>query len=451
MNARKRLVSLLGAAASILLCSPEAFGMFWMKDLRETVQDADRVIRGKVLRGADVRKPAPQVALLRVLKHFKPGGEEQLEVEIEKTTANPGKYALRKGEICYLCLSKLGEKPGVYQEINFGHSKFEVKEGEVDLGKVKVPDSLKFLLPDRKEKTFENALAWIAGPVLSVKTAEKSYRCDQDMFFDVTLTNRSRIPMKIPFGKKLALGSHFDLSLVGKHGFYAVIQAYGGYDKGSEYFPDEEKSILASLDPGKSAEGRIRFRIPLDRYFQDPENIRHAELRYSPRKSGALQPHQWSGHTSIRLPIEVDCPYRDWAETLMRPNSAAAVALEAPGVGSPDRPLRVTVNVNRCKAGETHGGYLIPFQGEKGKKILAELARCFEISRDGKVLQASAGDRELLLEFIESQPSFTIEVDLSEVFDFSKPGEYSLRFHLPGSDGFSVSQQVRVRIPNRKD
>jgi hypothetical protein len=452
MIARNRWALLLMAIAVFLFCAPEALGMFWKRDLRKMVQEGDRVIKGKVLRGTDLYKPGPHVALLEVLDHFKLGREKRLEVFLENSTANPSDYSYREGEVCFLCLEKSGEKPGTYQEVNYGHTKIPVEDGQVSLGEVKVPDPLKFLLPDRKVETFENALRWIRGPEITMKAKAETSLCDGDILFDVTMKNVSRTSMKISVREGLALGCLFDISLLGKHGFFAACRISGGYNKDEQYFPNEERNcIVTELQPGKSIKGLIRFRIPLDRYFQDPTNTRFGKITYRLGDGGNVQPGQWTGEASVTVPLKITCPYQKWAQTLMIPNRTTSIRLDIPAVLSPDHTLGVMIDVNRSKAGKAHEGYTsYSFQEEGGKKVLAELARCFEISRKGKVIHKNGGDRETLKQFVETTWNVSFAIDLSKHFDFSKPGEYRLRFYLPGPDGFTVSQQVRMLVPERE-
>ncbi|MEA3367045.1 MAG: hypothetical protein U9R68_02905, partial [Planctomycetota bacterium] len=167
------------------------------------------------------------------------------------------------------------------------------------------------------------------------------------------------------------------------------------------------------------------------------------------------------------------------AADLRTPNGRWAVTVEPDrdmdwgGVGQvdvfPGRGLPVRVYFqrrgeprDRQRLGQGGGG-----RSSCGGKVAAAmertLAACFRVTRDGRPLPQPEAEVRPLLKMLAEQAAgadrrppywegYALpKVDLAKYFDLSAPGDYRVRFVLPGEGGPATSAVLRVHVPAPTD
>jgi len=426
----------------------KAEALFVPEDLIQMVQGADRVIKGRVIRGANLDSPGPNVALLKVLEHFTDHTEKEVEVILEGTTANPTGYAFHLGETCFLCLRRYPEDSRYFQEINFGHSKFSAKDGLISKMDVEIPGRIRFLLPDNKVATFAKALVWIRGPCIEVKDEKEVHRFDQVIDLWVTLKNVSQVPMTLPADTGLALGRRFFVTLVDDAGFSVSEGVWCGEDQMEVEYEKTSKNKTVVLKPGESLKGRIRIPLRKSVFIQDPERATEIKLSYFHCPSSDAAGNVWTGSSTCRIPIRISCTFRNWVKNFRRPNGQWSVSMQLPAVSSPKETVLAELDFTRADQLE-HGGSGINGVSKEEKELLSELRKCFQVEWGNSVSLEANPNRTAILNLLKSRDNFFCRFNLSDLCDLSKPGNYRIRFQLPGSGRESLSRVVKLVVVDK--
>ena len=474
-------IILLATAPIALLISEQQASAFWSAlSLGEMVQQADVVVRARVVeqeRQKLPRRPDTDgeygeeevvVVTLAVEKTLFGQCDKTIRVSYDSDFLYATEY--EEGVSYYLCLVRTQGEPCMYSEINANITPMPVRKGEVDIKKVVFHSRVRSLVCDKSPEEFERALRWLRGPVLAVKPLKAAFRCDEPLRFEATLSNTSSFPMKLPIAPGVtAFKALFDMDLWDKNGFSLSQRV----ECAAEAWRDANASGI--LAPGQKASTTVQVDIQLKHYVQDPSSAATATLRFISCLSDdarALDPRTritdtpgparpslkdaWVGSVEADIPIALTCPYPAWAADLSRPDGEWQVSLENRGGSNgqftnPDPRNWVVLAVRFALPQNGRRNVCFPWPTTLASRDERRLASCFVVERDGQKVPGPKRDegnvRAWLNGLGREATDHCFEVNLSQYFAFDRPGTYRVRLHLPGAKAPSLSQVLHLVIP----
>jgi len=365
--------------------------------------------------------------------------------------------------------------PDLYYTPNGLLTKIPVVGGKVERPHyLRIPKEVGFLFPDNAVATWETGLVWLGGPHLEVRPMRETFDFDEPVRLEVTLTNPADVAMGLPMPRGRLAAAAFHVRLFDGDGFPVLVGPWSGYDAvwwgQGNYEPPVRR-----VEPGGSVTVRLAVRFHPGRLAQDPASARTLQVSYWSWGGGE---RAWDGAVGGRTPLRLRCPDRAWAADLRTPADGWAVAFRSADPVQSDGRGRMTLfpghrlpvqvffrrrgtpasKLARGSGGDGRGGW----GGAPDSPMAQTLAACFRVSRNGRLLPGPEADvgplRALLAEKAaeaDGRPGRTpgwngygqSVVDLAECFDFSAPGDYCVRFVLPGESEPSRSGILHVRVP----
>jgi hypothetical protein len=459
-----RYRTIVVAVLAGLLSSSGAYAMFSITPLPDMVKGPAVVVKVKVLK---IEQPDPKRSdrhfiTLEVEKILAGKCDKQIPYFHGGNTAYWGSPEYEVGEECYLCLIPDAWEPGRYREINFGHSKFAIKDGKIVLWERIVPENLKKRIENLTPQGFEDLVKSLRGPTITIKPAKESFSCDEPIEFTVTVKNETAGPMVLIAGDGLAFGAQCDLMLWDAQGFPCtdnwVYGGYKSYDDNND-FPDDQTYFRRRLEVGSTFTASVRFHLRLDDFQQDPERARVAVLRYLSRTRGDKDKDTefWGGPLQTSCAIRLTCPYPRWAENLRKPSKTCAVYLmptfSNAQVVLPKQGIRLGIGLMRPVDPELVGEHDSGVDLMTPAEVKKALASCLHIEHDGKALAGAQPDSERVRAWLATQRPMEsmqgAELNVAEYWKVDAPGVYRVRFVLPDKDGDARSNVVQFTVPEK--
>lgn len=443
------LLTAAGALPSVAIIIPTDFASMveeaWLI-VKATVTQTEQNTKGK----------GGQVATLRVEKVFAGRCDPIIKI-VYGASAQESEITYPPGEVAYLCLVPARDQAGMYEEVNYGFGKIVVRDSRVILPEIEIPAGIRERMKDLSLEHVEAVLQWVRGPAMFVRATRDSYRCDEPLYVEVTLTNTSLIPMRLTCGVNEGFGANCSAMLWDEPGHRLWNRQLDGGDAdyGRNTMPADKTNAMVTLQPGRSLVGKARFLPRLADYVQDPSRARTLVVGYRPRAEETSWEKNWSGYVTARCPLRLTCPFPRWASELERPNRTGSVAISTVQDGttvvlSPRQSLWVRIMLTRSvqdpeRFRDMHGCYWTA----DDEPILDVLASCLRVERDGKRLTDPKPDAELLKRWLDGlgHGDMIHYRDVQWPIPSGAPGTYRLRCILPGEDGPSESNWLTVTVP----
>ena len=429
-----------------LWCPEAAHANTHMPKLFRAVQRSDAVVKARIV--AMGRAKSRRTATLRVLEPIiGTCGERVGVIAWWPKRELLGYEADRVG---YFCLRRSAKHPGFYHDIlgPSGDSKepMLVKGDRVDLSGVGIPPAVSTYLEPCTPGAVETVLRWLRGPKLTARPTEASFRFDEPLTFEVTVTNSTRLPMALPAAGD-RFGECFGVGLADAHG--ANLLGRGPCLVSQDVPPVQPIRVLA---PGGAFTARVTVRaVPIDRYAQDPRRARTAVLSLStPYPSRDVREGLWGGVATAEAPIRLTCPFRRWAADLPRPNARWAVWIGTRGswnwqrvVAGPRQAIPLFVGLRAPELASPHRIDRLPLP------LARALASCMRIEHGGRPLAGPAPDTERVLTWLAGLSrgvQHLCQFDLARHRSFERPGLYRLGLVLPGKREPSLSNVLELLV-----
>ena len=475
------LAAVLAAAVVLAPRTAGAWGRYHVKDLPTMVAEADAVVRGRMVR-EETDPDGEAMAVIRVERVLVGACPDEVRIPNTGPTGRPD-CACEVGGVYYLCLSRSprytnASAKGVadfYYVPNDLLTKIPLIDGKVRRPpRLVIPEAAALLFPDNAAATWEAGLVWLGGPRVTVRPVQETGDFDEAVRLEVTLTNPASVAMGLPLSPERPAMA-FSVRLFDAGGFPVLAEPWSGYDAecwGHAWYEPPVRTI----EPGGSVTVRLAVRFHPGRFAQDPASARMLQVSYWAWACG--EGRAWHGSAGGQTPIRLRCPDRAWAADLRSPNGQWAVTLEPDrdldwgGLGQvdvfPGRGLPVRVYFQRRGEPPSHlplgtgGGGRSSWGGKVAAPMERTLAACFRVTRDGLPLPRTEAEVRPLLKMLAEKaaeadrrggrsPSWNgyalPKVDLARYFDLSAPGDYRVRFVLPGEGEPSRSEVLRAHVP----
>jgi hypothetical protein len=461
-----RYFTIAVAVLTGFLFSINAYAFFAITFLPDMVTGASVLVKVKVLKieQLDPERSGKQFITLEVEKILAGKCDKQIPYVLGDTTAEMGGPGYVVGEECYLCLVPDSWEPGRFREINFGHSKFAIKDGKIVMWERIVPENLKKRVENLTPQGFEDLVKSLRGPTITIKPTKESFSCDEPIEFTVTVKNDTSGPIVMMGGDGLAFGAQCDLRLFDDQGFPCTDECVSGGNKSFDDKPDfqsNQKLFRRRLETGSTFSASARFYVRLDAFQQDPERARVAVLTYYPHTDETEQKDaEYLGRPlQTSCAIRVTCPHPHLADSLRKPSKNFAVCqylmptYSNAQIVAPKEGIRLWVVFLRPEDPESAGGAANAIDMLTPDEVKKALASCLRIEHDGIVLAGEKPDSKRVMAWLAEKRSMEhragVELDISDYWPIDAPGVYRVRFVLPDKDGDALSNVVQFTVPEK--
>lgn len=429
---------------------------YWLSSV---VQRADAVVRARAVgtenrpvarrAGGRTTEPVP-VTVFEVKRCL--SGECPSPVRVHLPTGDDAVASPPAvGDVCLLCLKSAPWWPGVWREVYDGATVLRVVDGRVrPPANLRMTKEWRSRFPDRSLTAWEDGLIWARGPCMEVETLAESFPCDGPVALRITFTNPGRLPMTLPLGPGPEAAGRFVLELLDGHGHRVVRDWRCRRVREQDTSEGGSRPRNVTLEAGESATRTLRMLPATEAFRQDPRRVRAARLVFQRGFGGG----EWGGEVATRLPIRFRCRFNRWARALQEPNRCWAVALQYDWGGTrlrrtvgSARALRLSVHLFR----PARRSYTTIWTEALTPEEQRAVAACFRIERASTVVQGPPPAPEVVQALLgrldPAEAHWALEpVNLAEFFDLSVPGDYRVRFVLPGRTGPSRSRVLDVRV-----
>jgi hypothetical protein len=289
-------------------------------------------------------------------------------------------------------------------------------------------------------------------PVYQLKLAAPKgpLRCDQLLWhLEATVTNPSSFPMRLCLASAGGRSDFHVSDIRDADGFPLLFDLRCDLDE-PETAAGAAKSWL--IAPGTSVRVPLTFAgPPLAWYWQDPSRAAKVSIYGTVAPCPGSRERVWLGDMRGECPLRLVCPYREWAEGLVRPAGRWAVSIGArsgvdwaPVVTTPRSGLWLAFRFrhNAERRGDWGPDHLLTAEEAEA------LAACCRVVREGRALPGPAPRPAVLAALLAALEGefHEFRLDLARYYSLGRPGVYRVRCALPGTDPPSLSNKLEVVV-----